>query len=196
MRRATSIAAMKTTGKKKIGSKTDPTRLSPATNAAGPAPALELSPLRFQIKKILAPTDFSEPSRKALRYARVFAEQFGATLVVLHVIEPIVYPADFGYLPVDAPVVEAERIENIQKELERVTAEIGHGITTKTAVRSGRPWKEITDFAAAEGADLVVVSTHGYTGLEHALLGSVAEKIVRHAHCPVLVVREHERDFA
>jgi universal stress protein A len=159
-------------------------------------PATELAPLRFHIQKILVPVDFSEPSRKSLRYAERFAEQFGAKLVLLHVVEPMVYPADFGYMPIDPAAVENERIEDLKTELARFAEAVPKTVEVEQAVLLGRAWKVITDYAAEKAADLVVVSTHGYTGLQHALLGSVAEKIVRHAHCPVLVVREHERDFA
>lgn len=176
--------------------KSEPKRRPAASPREADAPATELAPIRFHIRRILVPVDFSEPSRKAFRYARLFAEQFGAELVLLHVVEPVLYPADFGYLPVAAEAAERERLEDLSLQLERLAAEVHGAAGVEKVVRLGRAWKVITDFAAERSADLVVVSTHGYTGLQHALLGSVAEKIVRHAPCPVLVVREQERDFA
>lgn len=159
-------------------------------------PATDLAPVRFHIRQIVVPVDFSEPCRKTLRYAKGFAQQFGAKLLLLHVVEPMVYPADFGYMPIDPETIESERVEDLKAELKRFAESLPAGVEVETAVLLGRAWKVITDFASEKAADLVVISTHGYTGLQHALLGSVAEKIVRHAHCPVLVVRDQERDFA
>ena len=75
------------------------------------------------------------------------------------------------------------------------TEEIGASAAWKIAVRPGRPATEIVEAARELAADLIVIATHGRTGLQHVLLGSVAENVVRHAPCPVLTVREHEREF-
>ncbi len=169
------------------------------TDAAGrqraSAPIIELAPLRFHIRKILVPVDFSSHSRQALRYARQFAEQFGATLCLVHVIEPMVLGGDFGYTPVPPGNLDEERMATARKELKNIANELGAGVPVESTVRLGRAWKEITDTAQSLPADLLIVSTHGYTGLKYALLGSVAEKIVRHSPCPVLVVRPGEHDF-
>ena len=159
------------------------------------APVIDLAPIRFKLRKILVPVDFSTPSQKAIRYARPFAEQFGASLMLLHVIEPIVYPVEFGYLPVEPQEAEEQRLAEFQRRLKQLGAELGATVPVQTQVRIGRAWKEVVDAAKAQSTDLIVVATHGYTGLQHALLGSVAEKIVRHAPCPVLVVRPEEHDF-
>ena len=159
------------------------------------APVIDLAPVRFKLRKILVPVDFSTPSEKAIRYARPFAEQFGATLTLLHVIEPVVYPVEFGYMPIEPQEAEDMRLAELQRRLKKLGAELGATVPVQTQVRIGRAWKEVVDAAKAQKTDLIVVATHGYTGLQHALLGSVAEKIVRHAPCPVLVVRPEEHDF-
>ena len=159
-------------------------------------PATPLTPLRFQLKKVLVPVDFSEPSRKAIRYAQEFAGQFGARLTLLHVVEPLSYPPDFAMVPLLPPDVEGPRIRELTKHLEELARTVGGGVQAEAIVISGRPWQGVVDHAKEAETDLIVVSTHGYTGLKHVLLGSVTEKIVRHAPCPVLVVRDEEHDFA
>lgn len=159
-------------------------------------PATPLTPLRFHLKKVLVPLDFSEPARKAMHYAKAFAQQFGAELTLLHVVEPLSYPPDFAVVPLLPPDAEGARVKELTKHLEALAAEIGPEVKTEAAVVVGRPWQGVVDYAKENDTDLIVLSTHGYTGLKHALLGSVTEKIVRHAPCPVLVVRDEEHDFA
>jgi nucleotide-binding universal stress UspA family protein len=159
-------------------------------------PLLELAPMRFHIGRILVPIDFSEPSRKALHYAKLFAQQFDASLVLLHAIEPLAYPPDFAVVPLLPPDVEEIRNRELETQLDELAANVGGGVKTEAVVRNGRAWQEVVEYAGSGKVDLIIVSTHGYTGLKHALLGSVAEKIVRHAPCPVLVVRDEEHDFA
>jgi universal stress protein A len=156
---------------------------------------IELAPVRFHIRKILVPIDFSKPSQTALRYARPFAEQFGASLTLLHVMEPIDYPVEYGYAPIAPMEAEETRQGELLARLKQLGTELGTTVPVKSIVRVGRAWKEIVDVAQSQGTDLVIVATHGYTGLKHALLGSVAEKVVRHAPCPALVVRTEEHDF-
>lgn len=159
------------------------------------APALQLTPNRFHLRKILVPVDFSPNCQEAILYARHFAEQFGAEICLLHVVEPVVVTNEFGYLPVLPNDLEEQRLDGAGKELRALANSLGAGATVESKVRLGRAWKEITDAARTIPADLLIVSTHGYTGIQHALLGSVAEKIVRHAPCPVLVVRLGEHEF-
>ncbi len=159
-------------------------------------PASAMTPRRMGLQKILVPLDFSEPSRKAMHYARVFAEQFGASLLLVHVVEPLAYPPDFAVVPLIPPDVEEARMKELQRQLEEMAEGVGGGVAAAAKVVSGRPWQGVVEEAKAWNADLIVVSTHGFTGFKHALLGSVAEKIVRHAPCPVLVVRDREHDFA
>lgn len=160
------------------------------------APALQLTPNRFHLRRILVPVDFSPNCQESILYARHFAEQFGAEICLLHVVEPVVVTNDFGYLPVLPNDLEEQRLEGAGKELRALAKSLGAGVPVESMVRLGRAWKEITDTARAIPADLLIVSTHGYTGIQHALLGSVAEKVVRHAPCPVLVVRLGEHEFA
>ena len=166
----------------------------PAKRRSNPA-VIELAPVRFRIRKILVPIDFSEPSQQALRYACPFAEQFGASLTLLHVMEPVVYPVEFGYAPLAPLEAEESRLRELQDRLKQMGVSLGTTVPVKSIVRVGRVWKEVVDLARAQGTDLIIVATHGYTGLKHALLGSVAEKVLRHAPCPALVVRTEEHDF-
>jgi len=151
-------------------------------------------PASRQIRSILVPIDFSQPSKEALKAAAGFARQFGAKLTLLNVVEPVATP-DFAYFPL---VMENDKVTaRCKEELEKLTK--GEGIEStlveKTLVRNGVPFKEITNAARTLKVDLIVISTHGYTGLAHVFIGSTAERVVRHAHCPVLVVRAQERDL-
>jgi universal stress protein A len=163
--------------------------LAAAEQAATPSP----SP--FNLRRILVPTDFSDCSRKALEYAIPLARQFGARLLLLHVL-PVSYFVGSEFGPVDFPVPEAEWRTSSEREL-RTLAErtIGSQVPFDTEVRQGQPMVEITACAVESQADLILLSTHGRTGLRHVLVGSVTENVVRYAPCPVLVVREHEHDF-
>jgi universal stress protein A len=165
-------------------------------HAAATAPVVELVPIRFRIKKILVPVDFSEPSEKAMHYAKEFAQQFDAALTLLHVVEPIIYPAELGYVPLAPEDLEKGRLDGLRKRLSEMAAGLGSSVKVDSLLRLGRSWKEVVDLAKNDGYDMIILATHGYTGVKHALLGSVAEKVVRHAPCPVLVVRTEERDFA
>jgi nucleotide-binding universal stress UspA family protein len=142
-------------------------------------------------KKICCPIDFSDASRAAMEVAADLARRTGASLVLLHA-----YPIP-GYTFPDGSVVaspkmmqeladQAEKhLDEWRREAERL---LGAGRVSAEKV-VGEPAAEIVSFARSAGAELVVVGTHGRTGLEHALMGSVAERVVRRAHCPVLTVR-------
>jgi nucleotide-binding universal stress UspA family protein len=149
----------------------------------------------FRLKKILVPIDFSECSRKALQYALPFARQFDAALTLLYVVEPIPYTGSEHY-EMNLPLLEKQMREGAEKNLaELAEKEIGDRARVEKSVRSGRPFAEIINAAETRDIDLIVISTHGHTGLKHVLLGSTAERVVRHAPCPVLVVREQEHEF-
>lgn len=146
---------------------------------------------RFQLKRILVPVDFSNCSRKALDYARPFAKQFGAELILLHVMEPFVALS----VPEMLPEKTEWSAERVQGTLEELRAMVSDDIASRAMVRQGSPHVEIVDVARELDVDLIILSTHGRTGLDHVLLGSTAEKVVRRAACPVLIVREHEHEF-
>ncbi|GJQ21980.1 MAG: hypothetical protein HBSIN02_23350 [Bacteroidia bacterium] len=153
-------------------------------------------PSTIDLNRILVPIDFSDHSRKALRYAIPFAEQFGATIDLVYVVEPTVYPADFSFGQVGFPAIEDELRKRGAEELdELVEKEIGKRVKARRAVRTGKAFYEILLYAKEEKVDLIIIATHGHTGIEHVLFGSTAEKVVRKAPCPVLVVRSGEREF-
>ena len=147
------------------------------------------------LKSILVPTDFSEYSKKSLRYAVSFAKQFNASITLLYVVEPAVFPSDFGFAQINFPDMEKDMLEKAEQELKQIINEVNSELKITSAVRSGIPFVEVTSFAGEEKMDLIIVATHGRTGVEHILFGSTAEKIIRKAPCPVLVVRAEERDF-
>ena len=148
------------------------------------------------LKKILVPQDFSEYSLHALKYAVTFAELFKSELIVLHIVEPIVYPADFSFGQVSIPAMEEEIRKHSEEQLnELVEREIPAGIKATPMIRVGKPFIEIVEVAKGENADLIVISSHGRTGMDHVLFGSTADKVVRKAPCPVLTIRPHEHEF-
>ena len=150
----------------------------------------------FRLKKILAPTDFSEASVKALRYAGAFARQSGAKILLLHVVEPVYYPMYGTEIIPDLGAVQVELLTASRTHLEEFSRAKGvDGGPLELIVSEGVAWAEIIIAAKQQEADLIILSTHGHTGLRHALLGSTAERVVRHAGCPVLTVREQEREF-
>jgi universal stress protein A len=145
-----------------------------------------------KIKRILVPVDFSPASMKALDYAADFAQPLGAALSVLFVIEPIYYAVpDLAGAAAGAAVglLEEQRASGKQ-QLERLqTRYAKKGIKLRTLIQTGTPYQSIVDAAASIKANLVVMSTHGRTGLTHLLLGSVTERVVRASSCPVLTIR-------
>jgi nucleotide-binding universal stress UspA family protein len=120
------------------------------------------------------------------------AEAFGAKLIPLHVVEPIVYPVETGFVSMTAEAVTPQAVTAMKQKLhDWVSKHVPSSLLARAEVRVGRPYDEIVLAAAEHKADLIVVSTHGYTGIKHVLLGSTAERVVRHAPCPVLTVRRN-----
>jgi universal stress protein A len=157
-------------------------------------PVLSSSPIT--LRKILVPIDFSDYSKKALHYAVPFARQFNARIYLLYVVEPTIYPADFSFGQIGMPNVENElRMKGEQELQELIKNEIKGAVPSEALVKVGLPFVEVVSFAKDEKIELIIVATHGHSGVEHVLFGSTAEKIVRKAPCPVLVVRSDERDF-
>lgn len=144
----------------------------------------------FGPKRILVPLDFSDLAKVALDQAAALALQFGGSLVVTHIVEPIIYPVDYLVVP---QAMEEGNLILFQKARERLTEikkELADlGLRAEIDVRMGRPYFEITELAKKKKADLLIIATHGHKGLKHFYLGSTAEKVVRHAPCSVMVVR-------
>lgn len=137
------------------------------------------------IKRILVPTDFSESSAYACQYALTFAQDIKAELYLVHAIyNPLrLRGYDFG------GVVEG-LVKQAQGDLTRQVEQIrGKRVTVHSRVLIGVEYQEIAEFAEAHQIDLIIMATHGRTGLAHAFLGSVAERVVRTAPCPVLTVK-------
>ena len=142
----------------------------------------------LSVRKVLVPLDFSDPSLQALQYARRFAAPSQAELVLLYVIEPVAYPAELGVVI----NLDADLAERALGELEKLRHQhLSDYPATRSLVRSGVADAEIITTAKDEHADLIVIGTHGFSGLKHFLLGSTAERVVRDAPCPVLTVRHH-----
>jgi nucleotide-binding universal stress UspA family protein len=150
------------------------------------------------MRKILVPTDFGEASDAALTYARELAARFGAELHVLYVAENI-YLKAFGaetYAAL-APQLQSDLVEAARKQLsEQVVDSDGSGpATTPVVMTSSAPAFAIIDYAKDNDIDLIVMGTHGRGPLAHFVMGSVAERVVRAASCPVLTVRHPEHEF-
>ena len=148
--------------------------------------------------RILVPTDFSEPSAAALQYARTVATKFGGTLHVLHVIED---PYRAAYASeVYVPELAGLREDLIADAEARMKAELHPSDYTQLGATAealiGTPAWTIVEYATGHGIDLIVMGTHGRGGVSHLLMGSVAEKVVRTASCPVLTTRGVETSTA
>ena len=138
---------------------------------------------------ILCPVDFSEPSGAALKIAKHLALLMGSKLHVLHVVEPILVPADFAFGPVTPVVLEKQFIEQAENSLNAIAQDAGTNLQIMTSMRRGKPFSEIVLAAKELHADLIVIGTHGLTGISHMLMGSTAEKVVRKSPCAVLTVK-------
>jgi nucleotide-binding universal stress UspA family protein len=147
----------------------------------------------LKLTRILVPVDFSESSRKALHYGVTFARQFDAEILLLHAVElPI--PAPESIL-IDQDLVNADLEKAAKARLSEWSKQLAAPVSVKTKVRVGNPYFEIVEEAKRRNVDLIAIGTRGRAGLLHALIGSTAERVVRHASCPVMVVREREHDF-
>lgn len=146
--------------------------------------------------KILLPTDFSDCSAEAARVARLLAERFGSRIVVLHVLdEPAALDPMFrGDVPLEMLRTRMERFA--RESLDAFLASHFSGFADlDTILASGIPYREIIRKARECGAGLIVIGTHGRTGVEHVIFGSTAEKVVRNAPCPVFSVRMGGKEF-
>jgi universal stress protein A len=146
----------------------------------------------FRLKKILVPIDFSPASKDAFKYALHFAEKFSAELTLLYVLAPAPSPS-FAGIQSAPPFSETDR-SNAEKKLRALIPSTRNGSVGRTRweMRTGIPSHEIVEMAKEGDIDLIIIATHGYTSWRHFCIGSTAERIVRAAPCPVLVVREKE----
>ena len=166
-------------------------RKAPAVRRKVAAPKRATAPATaLGIRRILVPIDFSVHSKNALKYAVPMAGQFHAALHLVYVVEPTIYPADLGFGQVVLPRVEEELRQKGAEELQAlIEREIGGTVPATFAVRTGNPHHEILAEAEEQTVDLIIVATHGHSGVEHMLFGSTADRIVHHAPCPVLTIR-------
>ena len=169
--------------KKRVG-----TKKKKAVRPQKSAPASKVTP-SLRIRRILVPIDFSTYSKNALRFAVPMARAFGASLHLVYVVEPTIYPADLGFGQVVLPGVEEELREKGAGELKKlVDREIPDAVKATTVVRTGKPHQEIITEAQERDVDLIIVASHGHTGVEHILFGSTAARLVRLAECPVITI--------
>ncbi len=147
----------------------------------------------MQFRHILAPTDFSEYSKQAVASALELAKKFGAKLSILHVVELPPYPVE-GYVP---PSLTPTFLEDLERQASQELAQLvpeaeSAGVEVARLVAVGSPYRKIIDMAEAEQVDLIVMATAGRTGFSRLVMGSIAERVVRTASCPVLTIRPRE----
>ncbi len=147
-----------------------------------------------EINRILCPVDLSDVSRHAINHAALLARWYKATVTALHVCNPIVIPStDFAVAGIGPPPILTEQDIKEVSEQVRALFDAAKPISLDVLVESGRPANQILEAAKSLPADLVVIGTHGAGGFQHLLLGSVTEKVIRQATCPVMTVPPHAR---
>ena len=147
------------------------------------------------IKRILVPTDFSPPSQIALEYAVDLAQRVGAAIHLMHVLEDQAFGAAYpdGFFA-ELPGVRAQMLEHAHRQLGDCIARCKDAnVEVTSQVVFGRPASAMCEQAQRRGTDLIVMGTHGRSGFAHLLLGSVAERVIRMAPCPVLTLRDTAR---
>jgi nucleotide-binding universal stress UspA family protein len=143
----------------------------------------------LNFRRMLCPVDFSPTARRAFDYAVALAARLGADVEVLHVYQPQAYlmPESVYDFP---PALELNLTDRLLAQLnDFVKHQIDSGVTITTKLSEGVPHLEIVRIAQEHGVDLIVIGTHGHTGLSHLLLGSIAERVVRHSEVPVVTIR-------
>jgi len=147
----------------------------------------------IKLQKIVCPVDFSNCAQQALNYAVELTQQFRGELSIVHAYEdPAAYVAPMpmsGYVGPGADLL-LELRKQLEMRLEQCKANVEKtGVKVRGELLEGTPYRVVLDWAKEWGADLIVMGTHGHTGLTHALLGSVTERVVRMSTCPVLTIR-------
>ncbi len=147
---------------------------------------------RLTVKRILVPVDFSECSQEGLQYAIGFANQFGARIMLFHATYLGYIYSSEGTALYDVRGLQNAARENAERQMQKFVRAAKFGrVKYATAFTDGSPALDICAFAKNHDVDLIITSTHGFTGLKHVLIGSIAEQVVRHASCPVFVVPSH-----
>lgn len=147
----------------------------------------------MEIRHILAPTDFSPYSTQAIEYAFALAQTFGAKLSLLYVIEMPAFPVEGTVLSQGGTILLDDLKRDCNREMDRLLPDAeASQVEVARHVVVGKPYRTIVKIAEAKKADLIVMATRGRTGLSHLLMGSVAERVVRIAPCPVLTIRATE----
>jgi len=146
-------------------------------------------------KKILCPVDFSEFTDEILAYAVSIAKRFDSELHLIHVIPNLNYftPYESFLTPENLVAIERNIEGEVGKDFDKITKKLD--LPFKRIVKTGVTFVEIIDYIKGQDIDLVVMGTHGRSGIEHILIGSVAEKVVRKSPCPVLTVRPKDKTF-
>ena len=150
----------------------------------------------IEIKEILVPLDLSEVAEHAVIYAEELASAYGARIHLLHVVDArgVEVTGAVGALPTYGGMAGEAIVEAAETGLEQIREGL-QGVDTEVVVQVGSPRKNIVAYAREHEIDVIVMATHGRSGLTHALIGSVAEKVVQKAPCPVLTVRHPEHEF-
>jgi universal stress protein A len=158
------------------------------------SPALRGKREAFQVKSALVPLDFSRASLKAIEYALPLTKLFGANLHFVHAFDYDYPLSTFSAMPL--VMSETEIAHGAKRRLQDIAKKYRADLPSANLhVVKGRAYHAICELAQKLETDLIITTTHGHTGLKHVFLGSTAERIVQHAPCAVLVVREHEREF-
>jgi nucleotide-binding universal stress UspA family protein len=167
-------------------------RIGPLAKQVGASsPSVAPAASGVQIRKVLVPIDFSEPSLEALKYAVAFAGRFGASICLVHVVDPASFLNDASNVPL--AVSDREAANTLHHKLVMLARkEIDPLTPVHPLVCIGKPFDEIVRTAKMFKADLIIIAAQGRTGFKRTILGSTAERVVQHAHCPVLVVRQNE----
>jgi nucleotide-binding universal stress UspA family protein len=141
-------------------------------------------------KNILFPTDFSEQSEAAIPFVEEWSSRFDAAVHLLHILDTGLMLSEYSWADYAPRELEEQREKHVREELKTLSDRLSLGsIGCRVELRHGVAYEEIARYADAESIDLIIMATHGRTGLSHLLVGSTAERVVRIANCPVLTVR-------
>lgn len=145
------------------------------------------------VKKIIFPTDFSKGSEVAIPYIKELAVLYGASVTVLHVIYDIARNSGWYVAQLNTDALYADLKSHAQRELDAIVEDLGKsGVAADAKLVIGNPFEDIVEHAEENGYDMIVMSTHGRRAFDRMIFGSTAMKVVKNAHCPVLIIREPE----